>query len=191
MTDPAPPPPPGPPAQWASDAPAAQQGPWASDYRSPAAGPVSKPQTIVTAVKLMYVGAALQVLGILLSFFTTDALRDQFREDDASLSTSELDSMVTGTLAVGTVLGLVFVGLWLWMAHTNGQGKSWARVVASVLGGLNLVLGVAGLVGAGIAGGTTTGGVILSLISMVVAAVVLWLLWRRESTEYYAVMSRA
>jgi hypothetical protein len=152
---------------------------------------VSKPQTIVTAVKLMYVGAALQVLGILLSFFTTDALRDQFREDDASLSTSELDSMVTGTLAVGTVLGLVFVGLWLWMAHTNGQGKSWARVVASVLGGLNLVLGVAGLVGAGIAGGTTTGGVILSLISMVVAAVVLWLLWRRESTEYYAVMSRA
>lgn len=185
MTDPTPPPP-GPPGQWPSDAPAAQPGPWASDYRSPAAGPMAKPQTILQAVKLMYVGAGLTVLGVLASLLQVDTIRDSIEDSDSSLTSSEVDSAVAFTMAFIVVTALIGVGLWLWMASANGNGKSWARVVATVLGGLNILFTLLGVV----SGGSTPLSLLISVVNLVLAGYILWLLWRPESTQYYEAMSR-
>jgi hypothetical protein len=32
---------------------------------------------------------------------------------------------------------LITIGLWLWMGWANGRGRSWARIVAAVLFGIN------------------------------------------------------
>lgn len=182
------PPPPGPFPEPPPDQPA---GAWASDVR--AAGPgvppaVEQPQTIGTAVRLMYVGAALSVLSILLALFQIDDIRDQIRDDDATLSSNELDAAVAVAVAFIVIVGLIGVGVWIWMAMMNGQGKRWARVVATVLGVLNVLSALAGLAGSDV-NRTSTLGQVLGLLGAVLAAVILVLLWRPESTRYYDAMS--
>jgi hypothetical protein len=85
--------------------------------------------------------------------------------------------------AVAVIIGLISVGLWVWMAVMNRKGRSWARIVATVLGGLNIVFTVIGLTqDVGI-------GTIVNIVTIVLAAAILWLLYRPESSAYYAAMS--
>ncbi|MGH8823844.1 MAG: hypothetical protein ACRDVN_05150 [Jiangellaceae bacterium] len=141
------------------------------------------PPSIVAAVKLMYVGAGLSLLGTLFGLTTRDAMRDQLVEDNPDMTTGEIDRAVNIATGVGVVIGLIAVGLWLWMARTNGRGLAWARIVATVLFGLNIVLTLYNL-------SQTTGfGVVVSVVSIVLAGAILWLLYRRDATEYYGAVS--
>jgi hypothetical protein len=134
----------------------------------------------------MYVGAVLSAIGLVSTFFQTDAIRDQIEDDNPSLSESEIDTAVSVGVAFAVVIGLATVGLWLWMAYANGRGQSWARVVATVLGGLSILATLAGL-----AMGSSTGiSLVFSLITVVLAAVILFLLYRPESSRYYDLCSR-
>jgi hypothetical protein len=170
----APPPPPSP-------------GPWASDSAPapnvPVAPVAEQPPPIRTAVRLMYVGAALSVIGILLALGTRSEMRDRIAEDRPELTQSELDTALNVGTAFVVVGGLIGVGLWLWMASANGQGKSWARIVASVLGGLNVLFTLLGLPN------QTAVSLVFSLIGLVLAAAILFLLWRPESSRFYEARS--
>lgn len=134
----------------------------------------------------MYVGAVLSLLGLLTVPFQTDAVRDAIEDSDSSLTAGEVDDAVN--IAVGSIVlvGLVGVALWVWMAVKNGQGRSWARVVATVLGGLNILSTLSGL----LQGGTTPLSLALNLVSLALAGVILWLLYRPESTRFYELCSR-
>jgi hypothetical protein len=182
VTDPTPPP--GPASPWPSDAPG-QDGPWASDYREPLVEAPPRPRSIVTAMKLMYLGAGLQVVGAITTFLLQDTIRDSIADSDRTLTESELDSAMAGVLAVTVITSLIAIGLWVWMAYANGQGKSWARIVASVLGGLNIVFTVLNLAG----GNVPALALLVSLFGVGLAGYILWLLWRPESTQYYVTMS--
>ena len=133
----------------------------------------------------MYVGAALSLIGLLSTFFQIDAIRDRIEDDQPSLSASEVDTAVAIGVVSAVVIGLVAVGLWLWMAHANGRGQSWARVVASVLGGLSIASTLLSL-----ATGTTALGLVFSIITVVLAAAILFLLYRPDSSRYYERCSR-
>lgn len=192
-----PPPPSDPPADEPQGFPAAPQdqpqgfpapppqGPWASDNLPPhpTAGTnvVEQPPSIRLAVRLMWLGAVVTFLGSLSVFVQTDALRDRLKDNDATLTKSDLDAAVTAIIGFTIVIGLVIVALWLWMAYTNGQGKSWARVVATVLGVLNVLFLVGGL-----AMGNQTGlGLVFNFVNLVLAIVILVLLYRSDSSRYY------
>ena len=191
----APPPPAAPPgspqpAAWPSDS-APQAGPWASDNLPPhpgMPGPVDVPQppSIVTAVRLMWVGAALTIVGLLVGFLTVDTVREQIEDDNPSFTADEVDTAVAAGLGFSVVIGLVAVGLWLWMAWANGKGKSWARIVASVLGGLNIAFSLLGLA----INPATPASVVLTLVGLVLAAVILVLLYRPDSSRFYEARSR-
>ena len=176
----------------ASAAPPPAPGPWASDAlpRHPMAdvepADVEQPSTIRTAVRLMYLGAVLSLVGLVTIPFQTDAVRDALEDSDSSLTASEVDTAVNATVAMFVVFGLIGVGLWIWMAVKNGQGLSWARVVATVLGGLNILSVLAGLV----QGNTTGVSIVVNVVSLVLAAVILWLLYRPESSRFYDLRSR-
>jgi hypothetical protein len=149
-----------------------------------AAAPVERPSSVTRAVQLMYVGAALSVVGIILAWTTKDQLRDQIAAAGPTLSADNVDSAVTISLAIGTVIGLLSVALWLWMAWANGAGKSWARVVATVLGGLNVLSTVFAL------SSSSTGiTLVTTVLSLVLAVAILVLLWRPASSAYFQARS--
>jgi hypothetical protein len=147
---------------------------------------VEQPSSIRTAVRLMWVGAALAAFGVVTIFFQTDAIRDAIEDSDSSadMTADEIDTLVNVSIAAAVFFGVIGVGLWIWMAITNGQGKSWARVVATVLGGLNVLFTLLGFAGA-TGEGTTALGTALSLIGLALAVSILILLYRPDSTRFY------
>ena len=147
---------------------------------------MEQPPPIVRACQLMVVGAVLSGIGAIVSALSAGTIRDALEDDtSADLTPDQIDTYVTVSVIGGIVFGLIAIGLWLWMSRANGQGKSWARVVASVLGGLNILSTLLGL-----ARGTTPLSLVMSVIGLALAGYILWLLWRPESTEYYEAMSR-
>ncbi len=102
----------------------------------PQAGP---PQAVRTAVMLMYAGAALSAIGIIAGFTTIGSFRNAIHRQYPNYSSSQIHAAEVLGLAFAVVIGLVAVGLWLWMAWANGAGRGWARTVASVLFGLNTI----------------------------------------------------
>jgi len=148
-----------------------------------AAVAVERPSSVTRAVQLMYVGAALSIIGIIVAWATKSQLHDQVAKASPSLTPDEVDTAVTVSLGLATVVGLVAVGLWLWMASANGAGKSWARIVATVLGGLGVVSTLFALT---TATGTT---VALQVISLLLAIAILVLLWLPASSAYFRARS--
>ncbi|MBD0292110.1 MAG: hypothetical protein ICV70_00870 [Jiangellaceae bacterium] len=141
------------------------------------------PSSLLAAVKLMYVGAGLSLLGMLFSVATRAQLRDQMEQEDQNLTPEELDRAVDMATGVTVVIGVIAIAFWLWMAQANRRGEAWARIVASVLFGLDVLL-----TGYNLA--QTTGfGVIVNIASIALAGAILWLLYRKDSSAYYAAMS--
>ncbi len=152
------------------------------------ASPSDPPQPVRTAVLLMWVGAAISVLGLVLTVAQTDAIREEVSRQQLPAGTS-LDALVSTTIAVAVVVGVIGVALWILMAIMNRRGKVWARIVATVLGGLNVLLNLLAISGA--AGATPTLSLLVSVVSLLLAAVIVFLLWRPESSRWYETMSRS
>jgi hypothetical protein len=143
------------------------------------------PSSISTAVTLMRVGALVSMLSLAVSLSTLgslkDTIADSLRTTDPDVAQYTIDanySVATVSAVIGGLFGAV---LWLWMAWKNGQGRAWARFVATVLGILNLLsliysLGTPGVTAASLAFG---------VLSLVLALVILVLLWLRRSSLYY------
>ncbi|WP_181309793.1 hypothetical protein [Nocardioides campestrisoli] len=159
-------------------------------YGGGAPAPV-RPSSIDNAVKLMYVGAGLSLLSLVLGLITLGGLKDDItesmRDADPNVSQSTIDVAYTTSLAMIFVIGLLGVLLWVWMAWKNGQGRSWARVVATVLGVLNVLITLLSLGQPG----STAVSTIFNLLTVALAVVILVLLWKRESTQYYEAVTRS
>jgi hypothetical protein len=186
-----PPPPPEPPPEPPPPEPPPPEpptGPWASDYRTPPPVPpeADPPPPLATAVKLMYVGAGLSAISSVSNLFQRDEFREEIAENDSSLTEDEVDTAVNVAMGINVVVGLLVVGLWIWMARTNERGQSWARVTATVLGGLSIL---SLLVSLGV-GQATAVSAVLGVVSLALAAVILYLLYRPESSRYYEARSR-
>jgi hypothetical protein len=142
-------------------------------------GPADPPQTVRRAVNLMYAGAALSAIEIIIGLFTIGSLKSAIRSKYPSYTPSQIHTAQVAALTVAIVVGLLGVALWIWMARANLGGRSWARIVASVLFGINTIDLLAAVVQPH------------SVISLVLAVLVwlvglgaIWLLWQRESTAY-------
>ena len=171
--------------------PPPQAGPWASDNLPPhpLAGmaaqmeQMERPESIRVAVNLMYIGAGLAALGIIIVLALIGDLRDQIRENNPTFTESRVDAAVNFGIAFAIVVALIGVGLWLWMAHENGAGKLWARTTATVLGVLNILLTLIRL------GANTLGANVFGLVSIALAVAILVLLYRPDATAYYKARS--
>jgi hypothetical protein len=132
----------------------------------------------------MYSGAILSLLWTLLVLPQRDVIRDAFDDQEIDMTASEIDTLVNGVLGFMVVFGLITVVLWIVMARTNRAGKSWARVVATILGVLAILIGLVGLLQVDVIG------LVMNLALMVLAGWIIVLLYRRESSEYYNAVSR-
>jgi hypothetical protein len=107
------------------------------------------PRTVLNAVRLMYLGALVEV-GVLVSFaLTAYSGRAAFLLRNPHATATQLQTL--NVHIVGTLILLpLAVMAWIWMAWTTGQGNDRARLVSVALFALNtmemiyaLALGVA------------------------------------------------
>lgn len=163
----------------------------ASSAGQPAEGPApEQPPSMRTAVRLMWAGAALSLVSLIVTLATLDSLRSHLRQQladsNSTLSANDLD-VVYNTAVVAAVVGsLVAILLWLWMAWKNGQGRSWARIVATVLGVINLLSSAYTI----LSGRALEVSAILTVVNLLLAIAILVLMWNKESSAFYAESSR-
>jgi uncharacterized membrane protein (DUF2068 family) len=154
----------------------------------PPAAEVAQPAPIAMAVKLMYVGAALSLLGIIATVFQRDSIRSAVEKASSTsnppMTPSQIDTAVGVGVASAVIVGLIGVGLWLWMAWANGNGKKWARIVATVFFGLFVLSTLASLVQH-----PPALSLIASIVTLVLGGYIIYLLYRPESGEYYQAKS--
>ena len=82
---------------------------------------------------------------------------------------------------VGSVgFQVISIGLWVWMALMNKAGKSWARIVAIVLFGLNTLLLLFGVARTGAATG-----ILVSILTWLIGLGAVIYLWRKDASAYF------
>lgn len=145
----------------------------------------AQPSSIAMAVKLMYAGAGVALLGLVYTIATLGGLKDDVREQildgDPNATQATIDAAYGVLIGFAVVFGLIGALLWLWMAWKNGQGRGWARVVATVFGAFNLI----GLLFSLAGGNAEPISLILSAVGAAIGVYVLVLLYKKESTSFY------
>ncbi len=134
------------------------------------------PPSVQNAVKLMYAGAGAATVSLVVFLVSIGAIRNANKTAHTPLSSAQLNSFFITT----AVYLLISVGLWLWMARANSQGKSWARITATVL----FVLNTVDLYGILHYPKTLTS-LLIPVVTWLIGLGAVILLWRRESTEFF------
>src|SRR5580704_6034584 len=109
----------------------------------PASGPAQEPEqirpprSVLNAVKLMYAGAALEVIAVIIAVVTIGSLKSAILARHPAYTAAQLHSAEVARTVPLVIGGLIAICLWLWMAWANGKGRSWARIVSAVFFGIN------------------------------------------------------
>src|SRR6476661_3238732 len=138
------------------------------------------PQSVLNAVKLMYVGAAVSTVSLVISLVSIGGTKDAIKKARPSLTAAQVNQLNTFIIALAVVSGVIGVALWLWMARANGQGKNWARILSTVLFGL-ATLDLFGV----LSQPKTALGLIFPVLTWLVGLGAVFLLWRKDSNDFY------
>ena len=130
------------------------------------------PPSVSLAQKLMYALAALSVIGTLLSLLDTDAIREM------APAGTDPDTFATATITTSVVITVISVVIWVLLARFVGRGKGWARIVATVLAALGILLSLLTLGGTAI----TT---VVGIIGLLVYVALIVVLWRKDASAYF------
>ncbi len=132
---------------------------------------------MLTAVKLMYAGAAVSTVPLIITLaFIGDIKAYHLRYLGHSLTSAQLSHLRPLIITVVIVVDLVVPALWLWMARATGRGRNGARVLSTVLLGLaplsayrpKPVLRVA-----------------FAALTWLLGLAAVWLLWRPASSAFF------
>ena len=154
------------------------------------------PQTVLRAHYCILAGAALSVVGIIVSFTQTGAIRSALETAAPTDDQNTINSLVTATLVAAGVIGVIEIGLWIWMAFATKAGKNWARVLSSVFFGLSAAGTAFGTLAyfAGASSGSssttfassdTTLGQAVSWLTLLTGLAAIVLLWNKDSAAYF------
>jgi hypothetical protein len=138
------------------------------------------PASVLNAVRVMYVGAATSILGIVLDVLTVSATKKAIEKRSPHLSVSQINSSQHVLVIAFIIGGLIGAAAWFFIARSCLGGKNWARITGTVLFGLATVDTLGGL-SAPIAGVVKIWAILVWLVGL--TAVVF--LWRRSSTEFF------
>ena len=138
------------------------------------------PPSVLNAVKLMYVGAAVSTASLVISLASIGGTKDAIRKARPSLTAAQVNQLNTFIITLAIVSGVVGVALWLWMARANSQGRNWARIMSTVLFGL-ATLDLYGV----LSQPKTLLGLVFPLLTWLIGLGAVVFLWRPESTEFF------
>ncbi len=138
------------------------------------------PATVQNAVKLMYAGAAVSTVSLIVSLVSIGGTKTAIRKARPSLTVAQVNQLNTFIISLAIVSGLVGIALWLWMARASSQGRNWARIVSSVL----FILATLDLFGV-ISQPKTILGLIFPVLTWLIGLCAVVLLWRPASTAFF------
>ena len=138
------------------------------------------PPSVLNAVKLMYAGAAVSAVSLIISLVSIGGTKDAIRKARPSLTAAQVNQLNTFIIALAVVSGVIGVALWLWMARANGRGKNWARILSTVLFGL-ATLDLFGV----LSQPKTVLGLVFPVLTWLIGLGAVILLWRGESTGFF------
>jgi len=139
------------------------------------------PQSVSRAVQIMYVGAAASIIGIVIDMTTLSSTKAEIIKRSPNLTPTQVTNAEHFAVGLFIVSGLIGAALWLWMAQSCKAGKGWARIVSSVLFGIETISVLAGAAAVASGGAVRIFGIVVWLIGL--AAIIL--LWQRPSTQYF------
>lgn len=150
------------------------------------------PQPVLMAAKLMYAGAALSAVAAIYTAVTAGGLKAAILKSHPLYSAAQVHKAETSIVISAIIGGLLAVGLWIWMARMTGAGHKWARIVASVLFGINTVdvlitISQASAITAVEANASVS--IALGVLVWLAGLGAIILLWRGESSQYMAAAS--
>jgi hypothetical protein len=141
------------------------------------------PSSIAAAVRLMYAGAASAVLNAIVGSAAVYSVVHSKLEKLPNVSQNAVTVGTGVDVALTIFLGLAGTGLWLWMAYANENGRSWARILSTVLFALLTLTLPLGIVEVPVIAVWLTG-----FIQWALALAALVLLWVGSSNAYFAAM---
>jgi hypothetical protein len=145
------------------------------------------PQSVARAVQVMYVGALASLVGIIIDLLVRHSLRsyiaDHVSRNGKKLTAAQVNNTYHVELVALVVVGLIGIGLWIWLARSSKAGKSWARIVATVLFAIDTIGAFVGLAGSALGGAGATR--IYGLVVWIIGLIAIVLLWQRTSSDYF------
>jgi hypothetical protein len=157
--------------------------------RYPSSGQPERPAApapVLTAVKFMYAGAAVSLVPLLITLpFIGDVKSYHLRWDGHTETAAQLTQLRPLLIPLTIAGGLVVPAVWLWMARANGHGRSWARILSTVWFGLATLELAGAITGAGFRFGAAALGMIVPVLTWLIGAAAVWLLWRPACREFF------
>jgi hypothetical protein len=138
------------------------------------------PAPVLNAVKLMYAGAAVSLVSLIISLTDVSGTKAAIRKARPNLTLTQVNQLNGFIIGLAIVSGLVGVGLWLWMSWANKGGKNWARILSSVLFGL-ATLDLFGV----FSQPKTALGLIFPVLTWLIGLGAIFLLWRPDSSRFF------
>jgi hypothetical protein len=138
------------------------------------------PSSVQNAVKVMYAGAAVSLLGIIIDILTVNATKTAIEKRSPNLTASQINSTQHVLIAAFIAGGVIAAVVWIVLARASQGGHNWARITGTVLFAQSTVDTNGGLT-APIAGPVKIWAVLVWLVAL--AAIVL--LWRRDSSAFF------
>lgn len=150
-----------------------------------------RPRSLDRAVTLMYWGAGLTLVGALAWLMTADMLRDAILEANPRASEAAIENWQNDQMVREIFRATLGVVLWVWMAVKNGDGRRWARGLATAFGIINILATASAflVVPATVWVEFLPFHAVLALGSSVLAVVILVLLFTESSSRYYDEMT--
>lgn len=140
----------------------------------------ARPKTVTRAMQFMYAGAALSLVNLILGAADPSAYKTAVRKAFPNYTQAQVDNAANGLVTVAIVVGLIGVGLWLWMAWANGRGRNWARILSSVFFGIATL----GLV-ANLAQHSPATSLVVTLVEWLAGLGAIVFLWNAQSSAYF------
>ena len=150
-----------------------------------------RPPALRTAVRLMWAGAGVALIGTILTGVESSKIRTAtvnallkgnsvVRRQSArngGYTLAQVHTIANVTVVAFVVAGFVSILLWVWMAWANSKGSGGARIVASVLFALMSVELILARSRASVI-------LIFIVLEWLIGLIAVLLLWRRETTQY-------
>jgi hypothetical protein len=151
-----------------------------SSGKPPEAERPPAPPSVLNAVKLMYVGAAVSTVSLIISLAFIGSVKSTLRTEFPHYTTSQIDRAFGAFIAIAIISAGIGIGLWLWMAWANRQGKNWARITSSVLFAIETLT----LLEA-VRGPKNALDLVFPVLTWLVGLGAVWLLWRPDSNAFF------
>ncbi|MBW4094637.1 MAG: hypothetical protein HIU81_04200, partial [Acidobacteria bacterium] len=153
---------------------------------------IVRPQTHKLAIWLMIAAALIQAINSLVAIASAGTIVDSAMARNRGTSTLDSHQLSQATaVAKGFVVGLfvtiliISLIVWALMIWFNLKGRNWARITATVLGGLGIISTLTSM------GQTASNGltVVLGVILLLVEIAILVLLWMKPTSAFYKAVS--